>query len=146
MRRNVIGLCLAIAVGTLPAVVVATPAQATDYTFSVSYHHAASGALAVRVRGDIEWHNRSVSLRNIRLWVRAGECGRGGFFGFGGVIDYRTTAERCAGSANTEFSNITDITLDGDTGTAGVAINYIDITAIDETHGGAYELDTYSRN
>ncbi len=127
---------------TAAACLTATPAYATDYSFSVTHKHA-NGTVAIRTYGDIDWHNRSVSLRNITLWVRAGECGRAGFFGFsGGGTDYKTTSQRCAGSSNQTFTNIPDITLDGSDIYGG--LRYIDISAQDDSHNGL-TLNTYER-
>jgi hypothetical protein len=132
----------ALALGTLGAISVApTPAHAAPGSWKASHHHG-SGALAVHAEGGFRWLNRSVTMTNISLSVRQGECGRVYFYGFnvyGDLQDVKSTAQRCSGSHRPS-----DVTLVGG-GTAEHRIQVVQVLAVDDTHQGGTWSEPYSR-
>ncbi|MEU8003570.1 hypothetical protein AB0B66_20630 [Catellatospora sp. NPDC049111] len=120
---------------------ITSPAKATDTSFMDDYYHG-SGALAVRVTGGITWHNRSVTLTGVKLFVKSGECGRALFKGWAGstMADLKNTEAdglECSpvSTAQGKWHDIPDFTLDGGSYTGG--IREIDVEVVDVTHSGS---------
>jgi hypothetical protein len=79
---GVLGAVLVLVAGT------AVPAHASPSRFQVSYVHAGgTGAVAVSVKGGFTWLNRSVVLTDVRLFVKANECGVSDFLGLHGEVE-----------------------------------------------------------
>src|SRR5688572_28717119 len=88
MFRRKITSAVAVACMTLVLIgSVGTSASASPASFSVSHRHAAGrGAVAVAVEGGFTWHNRSVTVNDAWIWVKANECGRFVANGYGHIL------------------------------------------------------------
>jgi hypothetical protein len=77
----------AVAIAAILAMVsVGTPALATDHTFFANYYRDDTGTVLVAsVKGDITWLNRSVTLSNVQIWVRGGNCAKAQVKGYAGT-------------------------------------------------------------
>jgi hypothetical protein len=111
-----------------------TAAYASPSSFDVARVHV-QGATAVRVTGGLTWHNRSVTLTNVRLYVKASECGSVLFsaYGIGEFIDDYYIEGICPGPSGHWFS-FGDHFLDATDDYGGIRELRIYVT--DETHGG----------
>jgi hypothetical protein len=122
---------------------VATSALASPASFSVSHHHAAGrGALAVKVYGGLTWHNRSVTLNDAWVWVKANECGLLEATGYGQrdgdaeleALDTEWSFIFCPPSNQDLLFFADDIVLDASQFYGG--ITRVDISAVDDGHLG----------
>ncbi|MEO3929734.1 hypothetical protein ABGB07_38665 [Micromonosporaceae bacterium B7E4] len=116
------------------------PAHATDTKFQVTHAHSGgAGTIAVSIKGNIDWLNRSVRLYNMQIFVKGGECGIGWLAGYQTnsqgdevLIDRNRTDTYCPyGDA---WYPVPDITLDGSFISGG--ITRLKVQAWDETHQG----------
>lgn len=131
MKRRLFGFAVSLMTAFAASAVAATPAQASAASFSVSHYHGGGATLIVRIEGTFTWHNRSVSLNNVRLYVRAGYCASGSFEGHSAnnyLWDYGWVPTTCAGSVNRWF-DLDPVTLAGGQSTdpANQAITRVDI-------------------
>ncbi|WP_329101221.1 hypothetical protein OG792_20460 [Micromonospora sp. NBC_01699] len=126
------------------AVVGVSPAQAAS-PFSATYTHS-GGAVAVVVRGDYSWSNRSVSFANVEIYVRVDECAKARFEGWnvqtGSLLD-ADEWEVCNYNSTAQYFPIAPPGLNGSCCYGGVG-RFI-VKAIDVTHGGGTGSSTYLR-
>jgi hypothetical protein len=120
---------------------VGTSASASPASFSVSHRHAAGrGALAVQVYGGLIWHNRSVTVNDAWVWVKANECGQIEATGYGQrdgdaeleVLDTENPFTFCPPSNQDLLFFAGDIVLDASQFYGG--ITRVDISAVDDGH------------
>ncbi|WP_203897888.1 hypothetical protein [Virgisporangium aliadipatigenens] len=124
------------AMGAVASLGTSAPALASTASFDVSVTHS-SGVLVSRMTGDFRWLNQSVTITNIRQYVKGGECAYGLFDGWHDNpdeaiwLDTRTTRERCGSGSGTWFEP-DDFTLAAGDFEGG--INYVDIWLNDDEH------------
>ncbi len=140
-RRRISSVVAAAMVGMAATMGVSTPAKATDTSFRQEYRHS-SGAIAVIVKGNIRWLNRSVTLTNIEIFAKGGECGQGKFIGYAGsvIVDDDYTGAHCP--AVDQWGRVGDVTLDGSQVSGG--IRWVKAQALDTYHNG-YSSGNYYR-
>jgi hypothetical protein len=103
-------------------------------SFSVSYvHNGGAGATAIRATGGLDWLNRSVVLKDLRVYIKSGHCGHASFMGWSpyeAYVDVWDTPELCSGTGVWWYFG--DVLLDASEVYGG--IREIDIYVYDHTH------------
>jgi hypothetical protein len=127
---------LGIAVATLAAVVLGAgaPAQAAPSTFTArAVHGGGAGAVGAATTGGFAWTNRSVSLTDVRLYVRSLECAYIHAVGYHGnnYVDSTTTALYCSNGPARWF-DVGNIPLDGSQQDGGIIL--VEVEVIDTNH------------
>ncbi|MER5872226.1 hypothetical protein [Streptomyces sp. NPDC002044] len=124
------GAVAACLLGTIPA------AEAAPRSFvAASVHGNGAGAVGAETTGGITWHNRSVTLTSVRLYVAARECGRFNIVAWQGnrLVDSIASTQQCAGATG-RWIPYGDLPLDGSAIAGGITEVVIDV--YDDTHTG----------
>ncbi|MEV4140077.1 hypothetical protein AB0J72_48955 [Dactylosporangium sp. NPDC049742] len=119
LRRRM--LQAGIAIGVLAASVFgsSSAANASPASFVAKAVHAGgAGAVAVQATGGLAWYSRSVTVTSLRVYVKAGECGKISVFGSQGntVVDAKGW-DRCGTGT---WETIGNVTLDGSAVSGGI--------------------------
>ncbi|MBO3739499.1 hypothetical protein [Actinoplanes flavus] len=142
-RRFAAALTAASTVTAAALAITASPAFASDTTFSVTVKHS-NGTIVSTISGNVKWLNRSVMLTDISQYVRGGECAYATVDSWmlNRLVDYRTTTVRCPASNYTY--TLGDILINGnnlDDNGDGVpdglysAVTEVYINLYDKDHG-----------
>ena len=121
LRRRMLQTGIAIGMLAVSVFGWSSAASASPTSFvAKAVHSGGAGAVAVQASGGLSWYSRSVTVTSLKIYVKAGECGKLSVIGSQGnsVVDAEGW-DRCGGTTG-GWQTIGNVTLDGSAVSGGI--------------------------